>query len=258
MYQYNYDGRRWYYQDGKWYASVTSFVKNSLPTPPQLIKWYKDNTAQFVDDTLEETSSYGTQLHQMVESLLDNGSLDVSGIEDEKTLKHISSLAQFLYEWEVEPLSIETRLKHDATQKFPLNFAGTVDLIADTNKGVCIIDFKSGGIYESHRYQMMCYFLAWMQKKTRGEDNISGYNKISFVNVRPKEWRTKPTYEAKVWRITDQDWDRLSAMCTIYEFDYPKNRLILDKLELGKEPTYQTMEAEQWINQQTNDLDFLN
>ena len=257
MYQYNYEGRRWYYENGKWYASVTSFVKNSLPTPPHLLKWYKDNSADFIEDTLDETSEYGTRLHAHVERLLRFGEFDVSGIESEKELKHIASFAQFLYDWEVEPTHIETKLKHDATRKFPLNFAGTVDLVADTNKGTCIIDFKSGGIYENHRYQMMCYYLAWVQK-TSGEDNISSYNNVSFVNVRPKEWRTNPTYEAKVWRITDQDWDRLSAMCTIYEFDYPKNRLILEKLELGKPPKYETMEAEKWINQQTNDLDWLN
>lgn len=249
MYQYNYEGRRWYYEDGKWYASVTSFVKNSLPTPPHLIKWYKDNTAQFVDDTLEETSTYGTQLHQMVEELLNHGTLDVSDINDEKTLKHISSLAQFLYEWEVEPIAIEKRLRHDATERYPLNFAGTVDLIANTNNGLCIIDFKSGNIYDSHKYQMMCYYLAWAQE--------NGEKDVNFVNVRPKEWRTKPTYEAKTWRVTMGDWDRLSAMCTIYEFDYPKNRLILNKLELGREPEYETMEAEQWINQQTKELDWL-
>jgi len=256
MYQYNYDGRRWYYQDGRWYASVTSFVKNSLPLAPHLVKWYKDNSAQFIDNTLEETAAYGTQLHGMVEELIRFGELDVSEIKDEKTLKHISSLAQFLHDWEVQPMAIEKRLKHDATRKFPLNFAGTVDLIADTNKGISIIDFKSGGIYDTHRYQMMCYYLAWIQGKT-SEDDLSSVDSISFVNVRPKEWRKSPTYEAKIWRITDKDWERLSAMCQIYEFDYPKERLILDKLEMGKAPIFKTMEAEEWINQQIKEADWL-
>lgn len=257
MYQYNYEGRRWYYDNGKWYASVTSLVKNSLPTPPHLLKWYKENSADFIEDTLDQTSEYGTRLHAHVEHLLRFGEFDVSGIESEKELKHIASFAQFLYEYEVQPIAIEKRLKHDATGLFPMNFAGTVDLIAETNKGLAIIDFKSGGIYDNHKYQMMCYYLAYKQRET-GEDDLEGWDEINFINVRPKEWRTKPTYEAKSWRITRDDWGILGAMCTIYRFDIPKDRLILDKLELGKEPTYQTMEAEKWINQQTNDLDWLN
>lgn len=256
MYQYNYDGRRWYYQDGKWYASVTNFVKNSLPTPPHLTKWYKENSAEFIDNTLDETSEYGTRLHAHVETLLRDGQLDVSFIKDEKELKHISSLAQFLHEWEVSPIAIEKRLRHEATKDFPMNFAGTVDLIADTKYGFSIIDFKSGNIYDSHKYQMMCYYLAFIQMDS-GEDDLSRVADVNFVNVRPKEWRKSPTYEAKSWRIDNRDWRKLSAMCQIYDFDYPKDRLILDTLKFGQPPKYKTMEAEEWINQQIKEPDWL-
>jgi len=75
-----------------------------------------------------------------------------------------------------------------------------VDLVAQTNKGLAIIDFKSGNIYDAHKYQMMCYALALAEPDAQ------------FINVRPKEWRTKPTYEAKVWNVTDHDWTVLQAM----------------------------------------------
>lgn len=245
MYQYNHNGRRWYYDNGKWYASVTTFVKQSLPTPPHLIKWYQDNTAEFISQTLKETSDYGTQLHAVAEDLLRNGSVDLSGVEDETMLKHVLGLAQFFADWEVEPLSIEERLRFDATPDFPVNIAGTVDLIANTNKGLSIIDFKSGNIYDHHKYQMMCYALGY------------GNTKVNFVNVRPKEWRTKPTYEAKVWKVEDQDWKVLQAMAHIFEFDPPKPRLEVGTVRLNEEPTYNLIDPEQWINQQTSEVDFV-
>ena len=245
MYQYNHNGKRWYYENGKWYTSVTNFVKNSLPTPIHLLKWYKDNSAEFIDNTLKETSEYGTLMHAYIEELLQHGSLDVSDIQDETMLRHLTGIAQFFYDYEVEPISIENRLKHDATNSYPLNFAGTVDLIANTNKGVAIIDFKSGNIFDNHKYQMMCYALAYAKPVDH------------YINVRPKEWRTKPTYEAKHWKVDEQDWKKLQAMCILYEEEPPKARLEVSQIVLNEQPTYNLIEPEQWINQQTSEVDFV-
>ena len=166
---------------------------------------------------------------------------------------HMASIAQFLVDMDVKPIAIEERIYWDADTDFPMNFAGTVDLIAQTNKGPAIIDFKSGNIQDSHRYQMMCYALAYSQKT--GDRKWAD---AAMINVRPKEWRSaSPTYEAKTWRIRNEDWLKLSAMCTIYEFDIPPKRRIFGNLTLGEEPSYQTMEAEEWINRQTSGIDFV-
>lgn len=242
MLQYNRNNRRWYYSDGKWYASVTEFVKNSLPTPHHLIEWYKTNTAEQSEKILTESAKFGTDFHAYVEDLLRSGSLDVSGIEDEKMLLFLASAAQFFYDYEVEPITIEARLKHDATGRFPLNFAGTTDLIANTSKGLAIIDWKTGNIHDSHKYQMMCYYLAWNQEDGK---YVSGAPVPQFINMRPKEWRSaKPTYEVKSWAVSDQDWDRLSAMCVIYEQDEPKPYKRFDNLTLGQAPSWSDVSPE--------------
>jgi len=101
MYQYNRNGKRWYYDQGKWYASVTEFVKNSRPLSPHLIKWYKDNSAQDIDDTLATSSKYGTELHALLEDLLLYESLDVSQIQDERLLRHLTGINQFFVDYEV-------------------------------------------------------------------------------------------------------------------------------------------------------------
>ena len=79
-----------------------------------------------------------------------------------------------------------------------------------------------------------------------------------MINVRPKEWWKAPSYEAKNWRITDDDWQKLSAMCTIYDFEKPKDIRIFREFRLGHQPQFETIEVEQWINQQTNEIDFVN
>ena len=246
MYQYNRNGKRWYYDQGKWYASVTEFVKNSRPMSPHLIKWMKDNSAQDIDHTLATTAEYGTKLHALIEDLLLYETLDVSQIEDERLLRHLTSINQFFVDYEVQPIHVEKRVKWDASEELPLDIAGTVDLVAQTNKGLAVIDFKSGNIYDAHKYQMMCYALAL------------GETEAQFINVRPKEWRTKPTYEAKVWNVTNHDWSVLQAMGMVYEFQPPKAHLEVDSLHFNQPPTYQLIDPEQWIqNQQEKETDFV-
>jgi hypothetical protein len=253
MYQYNRNGRRWYYKDGKWYISVTEFVKNSLPTPVHLQQWYKDNSAEHINEVLKETSDYGTRFHAHVEELLNTGYIEVTPDMNERMMIHLAAAAQFLHDYEVKPIEVEKRVSWDSDQEFPVNFAGTVDLIANTNKGPAIIDFKTGNVQEAHKYQMMCYALAYAQNT--GDE--SWYN-AQMINVRPKEWWKAPSYEAKTWKVTNEDWGKLSAMCRIYDFELPKDILIFKEFKLGSQPQYQTIEVEKWINQQKSEIDFVN
>lgn len=243
MIQYNHNNRRWYYDNGKWYTSVTEFVKNSLPTPIHLQQWYKDNSAEFIDNTLKETSEYGTRFHAYTEELLRTGYVEITSDMDERMILHLAAVNQFFVDWDVKPIAIEERVKHDANVDFPLNWAGTVDLIAETNKGLAFIDFKTGNIQDSHKYQMMCYFLAWLQRSK--DKDVS----CEFVNVRPKEWRAaKPTYEAKVWSVGQEDWEKLSAMCKIFEADQPKARRIFDSIKLGQPASWTEVSPEDYIS----------
>ena len=239
MLQYNHKGRRWYYNNGLWYISVTEFVKNALPTAPHLLKWYKDNSAEFVDQTLRESAEFGTQFHNYMEILCGNGSLRAEQIHDERMQLLVAAGAQFLADYGVEPSMIEARLKHDADANYPLNFAGTVDLVAKTKNGFAIIDWKTGNIWDTHKYQMMCYLLAFKQAFPIYEDT-----EFQLINVRPKEWRSsKPTYEAKTWKVENNfysaDWTKLRAMMRIYEFDDPKPRKVFNGFTLGESPSWE-------------------
>lgn len=238
LYQYNSGGRRWYYDGQTWYASVTEFVKNSMPTPEFLIKWYKENSEQFIENKMNESAKFGTAFHDYMEILTANGSLDPLSVDrqyGQRMLTMIASGAQFLHDIEANPIAIEARMKYISTHRFPLNMAGTVDLVAETSRwGLAIIDYKTGNIWESHKYQMMCYALAYCQ-----ENPSVDINEITMVNMRPKEWRgPKITYETKKWVVTLEDWDRLSNMMSLFSFSEPKKMREFSTFTLGLPPSY--------------------
>jgi len=158
----------------------------------------------------------------------------------------VAAGAQFLADYEVQPVMVEARLKHDAGANYTLDFAGTVDLVAKTKNGYAIIDWKTGNIWDSHKYQMMCYLLALKQQFPEHEDT-----QFELINVRPKEWRSsKPTYEAKAWKVKDDfhedDWQKLRAMMTIYGFDVPKPRRVFSGFTLGESPSWEVVEPQDY------------
>lgn len=252
MIQYHSEGRRYYFHQGQWYISVTEFIKNSRPTPPHLLKWYKENTAQYIDDVLERTSRYGTLFHDHMETFAHQGYLDIQDM-DTRLATHLAAGAQFFHDYQVKPLGIEERVAHSDNGTFPINMAGTLDLFAEIQyKGetrLAFIDYKTGNIQDTHKYQMMCYYLGYKETFEDVEDPL-------YINVRPKDWRKSPTYEVKVWDVGMRDWDVLQAMMRIFDFAPPKDIRTFTTIEVGKQPTINTITPEQWIqNQQTNEID---
>lgn len=244
MFQYNYEGKRWYYHDGTWYASVTSFVKNSLPTPAHLVDWYQKNSAQEIADVLSRTSAYGTEFHDNAEYFLTHGELNLDEFEP-RMATHLASFAQFVSDHEIKPIHTEIRIKHDWTNEFRENFAGTADLVAEmtyrNSSRLAMVDYKTGNITPYHKYQLMAYGVGYAQM------NGIDYQDIWYFNFRPKDWRTSPTYELKKWDITDHDWNVLKAMCIIHEFENPPARRKFGVVKLGEIPSFELVAPEEII-----------
>lgn len=244
MIQYNSEGKRWYYDDGIWYASVTSFVKNSLPTPPHLVDWYQKNSSQEIADVLNRTSSYGTEFHDNAELFMTSGSLDIDDFEP-RMATHLASLAQFAHDAKIRPIETEIKVKHNATIKYPAYFAGTADLVAEVgyrnSRKLSLVDYKTGNITPYHKYQLMAYGLAYAQMNNLEPEELW------YFNFRPKDWRKTPTYELKKWEVTSHDWDVLKAMCTIHEFEPPSPARQFGKIELGVEPEFRLIQPEELI-----------
>jgi len=206
---------RYYYnfgEDGepKFYTSVTTLIKNTLPTPPALIKWMADKGAEDGKNEAMERACYGTCMHHLCGMLLIDGKLDLGVVPNvlqqialreniqpqkgwvEELRKDALSFAQFMIEREVQPLAIEIVLYHPTD-----GYAGALDLVCSmmwNRKRInAIVDMKSGrkGFYESHEVQLGAY-------KEMFNIHFPDVPIEGVFNFSPKAWRgTIPTYNLK-------------------------------------------------------------
>lgn len=206
---------RYYYnfgEDGepKFYTSVTTLIKNTLPTPPALIKWMADKGAEDGKNEAMERACYGTCMHHLCGMLLINGKLDLGVVPNvlqqialreniqpqkgwvEELKKDILAFAQFIIDRKVKPLAIEVCLYHPTD-----GYAGAIDLVAeldfDRKRITALIDLKSGrkNFYPSHEIQLGAYREMWkIHFPDKPVDKI--------FNWSPKDFRGKtPTYNLK-------------------------------------------------------------
>lgn len=218
IYQLNSDGHRYYYRyvDGEphFYPSVTTLLKQTMPTSPALIDWIVKNGTDGAAEKRDLAAAYGTFMHAQFESLLINRRYDFDAVPGvlsgyimqnnlpdkfysdnlTKIRKDVCAFAQFLKDYNVRPLAVEIALVH------PLHrFAGMVDMVCvmtDPKTGdefLAIVDFKSGrkGFYEEHEIQLHLYKIMWLA-------NYPDMEVTRVFNFSPKDWRgVKPTYNLK-------------------------------------------------------------
>lgn len=215
VYQLNQEGHRYYYryEEGQpvFYPSVTTLLKQVMPTSPMLIEWMLTNGKEGAAEKRDLAAAYGTFMHIQFESLIIARSynfdkvpellhayLERENLPDKvfnewcvKVRKDILAFAQFIRDYQVKPLAIEIGLVHPE-----YHFAGCIDMpCLMTYKGVefpAVVDFKSGrkGFWEEHELQLGLYREMW---------NIN-YPELPIeriFNFSPKDWRKSPTYNLK-------------------------------------------------------------
>ena len=218
LFQLNSDGHRYYYRfndagEPEFYPSVTTLLKQVMPTAPALLDWMIANGKDGSTEKRDLAAAYGTFMHGEFEKLIINRRYDFDSVpaallaymEREnlpekvfaewlpKVRKDVLAFAQFIKDWNVKPLAVEIGLYHP---KF--HYAGCLDLpciMTDPKTGksfVAIVDFKSGrkGFYEEHELQLHLYREMW---------NVH-YPEMPVArvfNFSPRDWRKAPTYNLK-------------------------------------------------------------
>lgn len=216
LYQLNSDNHRYYYRyvgdDIRFYPSVTTLIKQVLPTSPALIDWMIANGKDGSIEKRDLAAAYGTFMHIQYESLVINRRYDFDNVPNllseylakenlpekvfnewlTKVRKDVLAFAQFVKDWNVRALAVEVGL---CSEK---GFAGCVDLpcmMTDPKTGDtfrAIVDFKSGrkGFWEEHEIQLHLYSIMW-------NENFPDCPISRVFNFSPKDWRKKPTYNLK-------------------------------------------------------------
>lgn len=231
-------------------VSVTEFLGKVFPTSQHLKDWWIDNSREFVENTLRRTSQYGTHFHQIAEDLAQGHDIDISKMEP-KLQHHVTSLAHFFHDRNVEPICVERRVFHEATEEVPLSFGGTLDLecMMDWNGGRVrgLLDYKSGNIYKKHKFQLIAYMCARLQTDPELEFHL--------FNFSPNNWRRKPTGKPKHWTITKKDLESFISLATLYANEFgrlPSSVRQFKGVSLGNEPQYEEQDLNDYIQLQLN------
>lgn len=218
VYQLNSDGHRYYYRfdangNPEFYPSVTTLLKQVMPTPPALLDWIAANGKEGSTEKRDLAAAYGTFMHAQFEELIINRHYDFDAVPGvlldymernnlpDKVFgdwlvtirKDVLAFAQFVKDWNVKPLAVEIALVHPE-----YHYAGCLDLPCEmTNPKTAetftaIVDFKSGrkGFYEEHEIQLHLYKMMW--------DVYCPEKPIQrLFNFSPKDWRKAPSYNLK-------------------------------------------------------------
>lgn len=218
VYRLDGEGHRYYYRfdefgEPVFYPSVTTMLKQVMPTSPFLIDWMLANGKEGAVEKRDLAAAYGTFMHIQFERLVVNRSYNFDEVPGEllaymerenlpekfyadslsKIRKDVLAFAQFVRDYNVKPLAIEIGLVSPT-----YHFAGCVDMpcvMTDPKTGkafTAIVDFKSGrkGFYEEHELQLHLYRMMW-------DENFPEVRIDRLFNFSPKDWRTKPTYNLK-------------------------------------------------------------
>lgn len=159
VYRLDRSGHRYYYTMAEsgtpvFYVSVTTFIKQTLPTSPFLIDWIVGMGKDAAKEYAEDRADYGTFLHMQCAHLLINAKYDLDHLRDnlmdyiedkkldvsfisnaEELKKDLLSFAQFAIEYNVVPVAVEIVLTHPE-----YGVAGAIDL-------VCEMDVEQTGFF---------------------------------------------------------------------------------------------------------------
>ncbi len=224
-YYYTYDFQT---EEIQLYIGVTTMIGTLVPKGDQLIKWMVDVGPEQSKIIAGTKAAYGTLMHSIMGKYTLDKKFDLADIPflvDEAIAKlkpleqmHVSAAqwvedltsdllawAQFVKDYNFEPIAMEVMLTHPDGYAGTMDFLGYMDIkqkIDPTKKAVesnlitrrvlATIDAKSGrkGFYQEHEIQLESY-----RHLIHAEWPDLHVEKI--YNWSPKDWRTAPDYNLK-------------------------------------------------------------
>lgn len=239
VYRLDSSGHRYYYtfdenNEPRFYVSVTTLIKQTMPTSPALVKWIADMGYEESQRFAAERASYGTFMHAQIAELIINRSYNLNGLKNRLKLyieseqlpadfinfaddfkKDILAFAQFMKDTKLKPLAIELVLTNPKE-----GYAGAIDLCAEITieeKGFFGETYKTGanaGKPKESKQERTVRAIIDFKSGRKGffpehEIQLHAYKEMwnmhfeafpveRVYNWSPKDWRgTTPSYNFK-------------------------------------------------------------
>ena len=160
--QVNIDGVRYYDTPDGTLISITSLLKNF--TPEGIIEWREAVGEEVANEVMRAAADRGSKVHKIIENCLSNKSEnDLVGNYGELAARMFSQMIPALDKID----RIRTLEKGLYSTRFGI--AGRVDCIAEYDKELTVIDFKTSTRKrdernETHLVQASFYSLAWEER----------------------------------------------------------------------------------------------
>ena len=160
--QVNIDGVRYYDTPDGTLISITSLLKNF--TPEGILEWRKAVGEDVANEVMRAAADRGSKVHKIIENCLSNKSEnDLVGNYGELAARMFSQMIPALDKID----RIRTLEKGLYSTRFGI--AGRVDCIAEYDKELTVIDFKTSTRKrdernETHLVQASFYSLAWEER----------------------------------------------------------------------------------------------
>lgn len=275
-------GRLYYRFEGrkpKFFISLTTMIKATMPTAEHLIKWMCDMGYDEAKRYARERADYGTAMHIEIGNFITSREVNMKRIEDlypqwaDDLKSDLLAFAQFVKDYSVVPMAIEVVL----TSK--KGYATCIDLVCSMvikvdgkseevfksgpRKGeqkdikvdkeiVGLINFKSGrkGFHEENEVQLQF-------EKMLFEENYPEIKVDRIYNWSPKEWRDGPSYNLKdqTESVNLKKIPHILGMAKIELMKrMPSKKAYPESVQYGSEPKMKIMSLEKWVVEKHNKI----
>ena len=214
---------RYYRRNGKYYPSVT-YVLGYYPKGKFFEDWLK-KVGYSADYIVKKAADEGTQVHEMIESYLNNEELNfLSSNGDPLYNPNIWQMfLKFVEWWETyKPTLLETEV-HLFSDK--LKVAGTCDLVCEIEGELWIVDFKtSNSIQTTYELQTAIYSECYEECFGKKADR-QGILWLKSKKHKPSEG----IMQGKGWemvepkRTQDENLDIFNTVRKLFDLENPKH-----------------------------------
>ena len=198
-------------KDGTRVKGATTIKGNNVGWGKGPLMWWA-NKQGLEGKTLQEAyktaTVSGTVAHLMIESYLKDIPVDLGGYSDIDINKAQTAFDNFITwtnQFKFEPVAIEPNLVSES-----LLFGGTPDVIATVLGKLCLVDWKTGKVYEDILLQLVAYKHLW-EENHPDQPLTGGFHVLQI----PKN-EDVPAFTHRYWAtLPPEAWEAFECALTL-------------------------------------------